>query len=168
MRRRTLFVAVMAVGLLVVTAPVASAAMPMKGTTTWLPGDVEFWTDSICPFPVEVTAVGSMNSTWYIDNNDNLVKELDKVVEQDTFMANGKTLTGPAYRNNVQLVWDRDGNLVKYVVTGAEETVTLPDGSRFMSKGRLDILAHPDATWFIAPDTGHSGNVAGFCAALAP
>jgi hypothetical protein len=45
--------------------------------------------------------------------------------------------------------------------------VVLPDGSLFIAAGRLDVVAHPGETYFF-PDHGHIGNLAAFCAALAP
>jgi len=51
---------------------------------------------------------------------------------------------------------------------GAAEKIWLPDGSLFVSAGWIDFVDHPDATFVLSPDRGNPGNVAGFCAALAP
>ena len=56
------------------------------------------------------------------------------------------------------------------VGTGQAEKVTLPDGSVFHSAGRIDYLspAFSDHGWIIVVNSGLSGNISGFCAALAP
>jgi len=52
--------------------------------------------------------------------------------------------------------------------SGLVEKVPLPDGSLFVSVGRVDFVAHPGVEFILSPDKGNPGNVAGFCAALAP
>ena len=42
----------------------------------------------------------------------------------------------------------------------------LPDGKTFQSAGRLEFVAR-GGLFALTPDTGHSGDVAAFCAALA-
>lgn len=56
------------------------------------------------------------------------------------------------------------------VGTGQAEKVTLPDGSVFYSAGRIDYLSptFSDHYLIIVVNSGLSGNIAGFCAALAP
>jgi hypothetical protein len=44
----------------------------------------------------------------------------------------------------------------------------LPDGSIFLSAGRIDFVGHPGEPFILTPDTGRAGNLAAFCAALAP
>jgi hypothetical protein len=51
--------------------------------------------------------------------------------------------------------------------SGVVEKILLPDGTFFISAGRLDFLGHPGATFVLSPDVGNSGNVDAFCAALA-
>jgi hypothetical protein len=46
--------------------------------------------------------------------------------------------------------------------------VQLPGGDVFLTAGRLDFAADPDAQFILQPDVGAQGNIAGFCAALAP
>jgi hypothetical protein len=88
--------------------------------------------------------------------------------EQDTFTANGKTLVSEPYSIDARWFVDSNGNLTKYVSTGPVERVWLPDGSLFNSAGRIIWLGPNNPPPLIVPDVGHSGNVAGFCAALAP
>ncbi|MGZ6265642.1 MAG: hypothetical protein ACXWN4_01880 [Candidatus Limnocylindrales bacterium] len=85
---------------------------------------------------------------------------------QDTFSANGKTLTGTPFTFNIEARFDSDGNLKSLTAAGVVERVQLPDGSTFFSAGRVDYLAHPDVQFILTPDEGHSGDVPAFCAAL--
>ena len=98
----------------------------------------------VCPFDVNVDSVVSGFEIDYFDSAGNITRAQIHQVEQDTFSANGKTLTG----------------LV--------EKIVLPDGSLFVSAGWVDFADHPGVTFILSPDKGNPGNVAGFCAALAP
>ena len=60
-----------------------------------------------------------------------------------------------------------DGEVTHVYASGLVERVPLPDGTVFLSAGRLDFAAHPGSEFRIVPDVGRSGNVAAFCAALA-
>jgi hypothetical protein len=53
------------------------------------------------------------------------------------------------------------------VIDGLVEKVWLPDGSLFISAGRIDWMTHP-GMFVLSADKGYPGNIAGFCAALAP
>jgi len=46
--------------------------------------------------------------------------------------------------------------------------MTLPDGTKFQSAGRIDWFNHPAGYVALGPDSGHAGNIAALCAALAP
>ena len=104
----------------------------------------------------------------FYDQNGVLVREHDNLVEQDTFSANGKSLTGVLFTFNLDFIIDSDGNATHAYATGVAERVQLPDGSWFVSAGRLDFAAHGFPDFIITPDHGGAVNLAGFCAALAP
>jgi hypothetical protein len=63
---------------------------------------------------------------------------------------------------------DSDGNPTAVVATGVAEKIPLPDGTLFVSAGYVDFLDHPGVSFILSPDRGNPGNVAAFCAALAP
>jgi hypothetical protein len=165
MKRLTLlgFAAFVAV---VVAVPAASPAPP---TITHFPDFTGTATiTDLCAFPIDLTfTLTNQTETDFTDNAGILTEIHNKFFEQDTFVANGHTLVGDNYSVTVRFVFDSSGNLTNAYGTGPLEKVSLPDGSRFFSQGRVDFVARGVAFVF-TPDTGHSGNVAGFCAALAP
>jgi hypothetical protein len=61
-----------------------------------------------------------------------------------------------------------NGTFTHIFSNGLVERVPLPDGTLFVSAGRLDWINHPTASFLLTPDIGRSGNVAAFCAALSP
>ena len=122
----------------------------------------------VCAFDVNVDSVTSGTEIDYFDKAGNLIKAQVHQVEQDTFTANGKTLTGISFTFNLDVRFDANGDVVSAVATGLTEKIPLPDGSLFVSAGWIDFVDHPDATFVLSPDRGNPGNVAGFCAALAP
>jgi hypothetical protein len=103
----------------------------------------------------------------YYDQDGVLQRINGHVVEQDTFTANGNTLVGLPFVFNVQILFDSDGNITNNFASGVVEKIRLPDGSLFISAGRLDWVQHPLAVFLLSPDKGNPGNLAGFCAALA-
>jgi hypothetical protein len=87
-------------------------------------------------------------------------------VEQDTFSANGKSISGEPYDSNVQILFDSNGNLTHVYASGVVEHLVLPSGTLLLSAGRLDFLNHPGVAFILSPDVGNPGDVAAFCAAL--
>ena len=77
-----------------------------------------------------------------------------------------KEVMGIPFTFNVEILFDSDGNVTHVFADGVTEKIPLPDGSLFISAGRLDFVAHPGAACILSPDKGNPGNVAGFCAAL--
>jgi hypothetical protein len=122
----------------------------------------------VCPFDVNVDSVVSGFEIDYFDAAGNIVRAHIHQVEQDTFTANGKTLTGLPFTFNLDFRIDSEGNATSIVATGLVEKIPLPDGSLFVSAGWLDFADHPGVTFLLSPDKGNPGNVAGFCAALSP
>ena len=162
MRRRLLLILVLVVALATLSAPAVFAAAPWSNSWTNEPGGPLMLT-GICSFDITVNYVSSGTYTEW-DNADGSGMALLHSSEQDTFTANGTSLTGDWYTNTVHVAWTSDGP-TKVVVTGGIEEINLPDGSRFWSAGLVNHLGRPGD--IVTPDRGHSGNVAALCAALA-
>lgn len=120
----------------------------------------------ICAFPITVNLTATITAIHYFDESGALIRIYNHVEEQDTFTANGKTLVGTPFTFNIEAPFDSDGNITAIDANGIIEKVLLPDGSLFLSAGRIDFLAHQDVVFFISPDNGRTGNIDGFCAAL--
>jgi hypothetical protein len=163
-RRRLLLAASAAATLLALTAPASWAVEPVRGSYSI---DATVEAADICPFPVTVDIHVDATFTQYFDQAGNQTMWIEQDVERDVFSANGKTLTGLPFRLNSHFRNNPDGTFASYYATGGVERVPLPDGSVFWSAGRIDWLSS-GTNFMITPTTGHSGNVAGFCAALAP
>ena len=89
----------------------------------------------VCAFDVNVDSVTSGTEIDYFDKAGNLIKAQVHQVEQDTFTANGKTLTGIPFTFNLDVRFDANGDVVSAVATGLTEKIPLPDGSLFVSAG---------------------------------
>ena len=139
------------------------AAAPWSTSWTNEPGSLQL--TGVCSFDITVTYVSSGTYTEW-DNADGSGRAILHSSEQDTFTANGTSLTGDWYTNTVHVEWDSSGTTTNFVVTGGIEEVNLPDGSRFWSAGRVNHLGR--LSGIVTPDNGHSGNVAALCAALGP
>jgi hypothetical protein len=122
----------------------------------------------VCAFPINVDGTISGTETDYVDESGALTRILVHEVEQDTYTANGRTLVGTPFTFNEQVLFDSSGNVTHHFVTGLVETIPLPDGSLFISAGRLDFTQHPGVRFILSPDMGHTGDLAAFCAALSP
>ena len=149
------------------TAFFASPAMadpPAKGEGTMTMQTV--LTD-ICPFTFVVDSTIQYSELKFFDRSGSLIRIYQHTVEQDVFKANDKTLTSVPYTFNIEFLFDSSGNVTHIFADGVVEKIWLPDGSLFISAGRLDFAAH-GAMFLLSPDKGNPGNVAGFCAALSP
>jgi hypothetical protein len=123
---------------------------------------------ALCGFPVDIssTITGTERDFYRADGTPtNVILHL---VEQDTFTANGHTLVGLSYPNQIHIPFDSSGLPQHIYATGPVSRVPLPGGKTFFSAGRIDVFNHPNTGFFFVPDIGHSGDVAAFCAALAP
>lgn len=123
--------------------------------------------EDLCSFPVTITATVVGTETTFYDQSGAVTRIQVHAVEQDVFNANGKSLASEPYTGNVQVLFE-DGEVTHVYATGLIARVPLPDGTVFLSAGRLDFSAHPGSDYLIVPDVGRSGDVAAFCAALAP
>ena len=122
----------------------------------------------VCAFPVNVDSTVSGFEIDYVDQSGALTRIFTHQVEQDTFTANGRTLMGTPFTFNVEVLFDSNGNVTHIFASGLVETIPLPDGSLFVSAGRLDFTQHPGVKFILSPDMGHTGDLAAFCAALSP
>jgi hypothetical protein len=105
----------------------------------------------------------------FFDQDGNLTMAQVHQVEQDVFTANGKTLVGLPYTFNLRALFDPEtGDVTHVFASGIASRVPLPGGNFFLTAGRVDFAAHPGADFLLQPDVGAQGNIAGFCAALAP
>jgi hypothetical protein len=166
MKRSTaLLFGLVAVGVLVVFAPTAAADPPVivhktSSLTTTLTG--------ACAFPITVDATMTETDRFFSDRNGVLTGANADVTEQDSFSANGKSLTGDPYSFSLHAVFDSSGNITQLYADGVVERVTLPDGSVFQAAGRVNFGAQGFPDFSVTPDAGSSRNLDGFCAALAP
>ena len=162
---RCLMIAFVVAASVAIFASPAAADQPAKSEFT-SNGSADI--TGVCPFTVHVEFTSSNTLISFFDASGTFTRGYMHVVEQDTFSANGKTLVGIPYVYNGTALFDSSGNMTQLIARGLLAKVPLPDGSLFTSAGWLDVMAHPDLTFHLAPDKGNPGNVAGFCAALAP
>lgn len=152
------------VALAVVASPVGANA-PIFVTLDLT--DLITVTSDLCPFEVEISSDFNGTARIFTDNDGNPTHLNLNVVEQDTFSANGHTLEGLPFHNVQVGLYDEAGELVYHYEVGVIERVPLPDGTAFLSAGRLDFVANGSSIEF-TPDVGHAGDIDALCAALAP
>jgi hypothetical protein len=165
MKRSTaLLFGLVAVVVLAAFAPTAAANPPVvmqktSSLTTTLTG--------ACAFPITVDATMTETDRFFSDQNGVLTRANADVTEQDSFSANGKSLTGDPYSFSLHAVFDSSGNITQLYADGVVERVPLPDGSVFQSAGKVNFGAQGFPDFSVTPNVGSSRNLAGFCAALA-
>jgi len=165
--RRLLFIVAAAVLGAAAFAQSAAAVPPIKQDFTFT-NATSVLTD-VCSFPVTVVYGGTGTEIDFFDANGNLTRVQVHQVEQDVFMANGKTLVGIPYTFNLQVLFDPESGETTHVfASGIASRVPLPGGDFFLTAGRANFAAHPGADFLVQPDVGAQGNIAGFCAALSP
>ena len=147
-----------------VVSPSASAATPSitSGSVTIPVHPL----DGVCPFELQSGSTFFYTERDYLDSNGNLIGQGFHLREQDTFSNNGVTLTSDWWEANFDISFDAEGNPTIFI-NGIVERVHLPDGSLFISAGRVDYSADGFPDFVIAPDQGGIHNLNGFCAALA-
>jgi hypothetical protein len=142
----------------------AGATKPVK--TDFAATDVPGTLSGVCSFDVSLSSDLRGTQIRYVDANGAVTGRRIHIVEQDTFSANGKVITGEPYTFNIDIVLDAGGNVTHIFASGVLEEIILPDGTFFLSAGRADFIVHPGTDFLITPDFGRSGNVAALCAAL--
>jgi hypothetical protein len=147
-----------------VLASTALAAQPTKTSfsVTGAPNTLS----GVCSFDVAISSDVSGTEIDYFNADGTLNRIYFHQVEQDTFSANGTSITGEPYTANVELLFDSDGNVTHIYASGVVERLILPSGTLFLSAGRADFTAHPGVGFLLSPDVGNPGDVAAFCAAL--
>jgi hypothetical protein len=120
----------------------------------------------VCSFDVAISSDVSGFGIVYTDESGALTRVLYHVTEQDTFSANGKSITGEPYTGNVEFLYDSTGAITHVYGSGVVERLVLPSGTLFLSAGRSDFAQHPGVDFLLSPDVGNPGDVAAFCAAL--
>jgi hypothetical protein len=161
MRKLALLLAVM-VGSFPLAHAAPAGAVPPTRTPFSFTADPLVLGD-ICSFPVTVVSNLRGTETDFTNESGALTMLLIYNVEQDTFSANGKTLTGEPYTFEIQVLFDENGDVTHVYASGTVETIRFPSGTLFISAGRVDFEAHPGSIFLIAPDVGVTGDVAAFC-----
>jgi hypothetical protein len=117
-----------------------------------------------------ITLNGSFSNdtqSVFFDRSGNLTAVIDRFDEVDTFVGpTGRTLVGDPYHSITEVRFDSSGDVTSVYSLAVLEKVTLPDGTTALFAGRLNLLTAPPGTFDFIPDTGHSSDLAGFCAAL--
>ncbi len=167
MRRRLLLIVVGIVALGMLAAPVASAASDRvwHDDFSWGPSDPTSY-DNLCAFPVTVSSVGHFRGIELSDKAGNYIATEWFGTEQDTFAANGKTLVSEPYTFHLAYRQTGDGVALQWFGAGPVNRIVLPDGSIFLSAGRIDFLNGDHPSFMMVPDVGKAGDMAAFCAAL--
>jgi hypothetical protein len=162
MKRYVTLIAVAVLGAAVL-ATYAAAGPPTKVSF-----DAPF-TDTvsgICSFPLGVAGSFRGTETDFFDQSGELVRADLHVVEQDTWSANGKTLTGEPFTFNIFVSFE-DGQVTALLARGVAEKIPLPDGKLFISAGVVDFLAQ-GVPFTLRTDLGVTGDIDALCAALSP
>lgn len=119
--------------------------------------------DTTCAFPIQITGHYEAWGTSFDGQDANGNLSITHATEQDTFTGpTGKTLVGLPYSGTVHYT-DAGVN----GASGFLEVVPLNNGSVFTSVGHVDLNTFT-GDWVLVPDSGHGGDVAEFCAELAP
>lgn len=150
-------------GALLLYVPATSLAEP-NASVIHVDGFVDYVTTDICSFPVATHA--HQQGTIAIEQAANGTQFSVSFIEQDTFTANGVSLTSEQYGLHFSGLVDTQGNVVRSTTTGVLVKVPLPDGSTFFAAGRVDQLGS-GSTFVTLPDVGTSRGQEEFCAALA-
>jgi hypothetical protein len=146
----------------------ASAARADRPVISHYPiSDSKLATD-LCSFPITVAESEDVTETDFVNSSGTITRIQLHVMEQDTFIANGKTLVGEPYTANADIRFDSSGNVTQLYLEGVLEKVPLPDGSFFMAAGRVNVVADGFPSIALIPDNGATINLAGLCAALSP
>jgi hypothetical protein len=163
--RRFRLLALLSLLALSATGVLAHPAAAIEPTRVPIDDTITSVVEDICSFPVTITATIVGTETTFYDQNGEVTRQQIHVVEQDVFSTDDQSLTGLPFTFNLQVLFE-DGEVTHVYASGLVERVPLPDGTVFLSAGRLDFVAHPGAEFRVVPDVGRSGDVAAFCAAL--
>ena len=150
-----------------VLASAATADTPVKQ-----PFDITYSAvmTGYCAFGVDVVTHATGYRIDFLDDNGTVLRRFIHQLNADTFRANGKTLTSLPFTFDVEQTFDSAGAVTHSLVSGIIEMIPLPDGSLFISAGRADFQVGLPGIGghLLTPYDGHTGDIAAFCAALAP
>ncbi len=157
---------ILALGAVGFSASTALAAQPVKGNNAITFTPPPFGAGELCSFPVNVSVYFAWSWIDFYDDAGNWTMEIFHQAEQDTFTANEKTVVTDLYQNSGYYKVDANGELYGYV-SGSVGRYRTPDGKIIsINAGRTKLDPYGGFTW--APDNGSEGDLAAFCAALAP
>jgi len=153
----------LAAGLCALGAALAVAAPARAEAPTRIPvAQTVVSTDSnICGFPMDITSV----QTGFAIISADVTAASFHLTEQDTFTANGNSVTSAPSHFAIHFTLDAQGNFVHAYSTGQMIVVPLPGGVTFRAAGRVDFATSPG--FAAVPESGGSQNLDAFCAALA-
>ncbi len=155
---------VLAVLVAAVTSPGTAAAAPPTREPFDFSGTVSI--ENLCSFPVTWTYHLFGTQTTFFNEEGEVTMILAHVTEEDILSANGKTISSVPYTNEQKFVFDETGELIHIYAAGLVVKIPLPDGTLFISSGRLDFVAHNFEAVF-TPDVGVSGDIEALCSFLA-
>ncbi len=163
---RIMIALVLALGAIGFSTSHAQAAVPVKWSVVFTFDDV-IPAGTACPFDLNVSVYFAVDGQDIFDQNGNLVKDSFHQVEQDTYTANGKTVTTDLYHNNGYWLLDSSGNTTYGYIEGNFGRYRLPDG-KIISVNTGRTLLDPEGGYMWSGNNGNPGDLAAFCAALAP
>jgi hypothetical protein len=152
---RRLLIVLMGALLALVVVPTVLATPPVMETIS-ASGAVD--DIGLCSFPVQLSFTETIARTSFFDQSGNLIRRHALLTEQDTFSANGKTLTSQPYTVSVETYFE-NGVVVSRQIDGVGERVLLPGGGVFLIAGQASEFG-------FTVDHGTNGDVSAFCAAL--
>lgn len=142
----------------------ALAGQPVKSEDT---RTEKFIINDVCSFKVDVVSTITAREKLFFDHDGVLTRISYHYNYQDQFSANGKSIQGIPYNANMEIIFDESGEITHVYANGVIAKMRLPDGSLFISAGRLDFIKY-GYSYVLSPDKGNPGNIDGFCEALAP
>lgn len=116
----------------------------------------------ICAFPITVTAHQQGFAITAADGTSATYH----LTEQDTFSANGHSLTSEPSTFDIHFTLDSQGNFVHAYSTGQIVAVPLEQGVTFRAAGRFDFVT-AGADFVVVPESGGSHHQDVFCSVLA-
>jgi hypothetical protein len=162
MRRVAILCSALAVAGVLASSGFAAAPTKVSFSATGIPATLT----GVCGFDVAVSSDVSGFEIDYTDESGALTRAYVHITEQDTFSANGKSITGEPFTFNLDVLFDSTGAVTHLYASGVSERLVLPSGTLFLSGGRSDFAQHPGVIFLLSPDVGNPGDVAAFCAAL--
>jgi hypothetical protein len=162
MRKVAIFCSAVAVAGVMASSAFAAPPTKFPFSAAGIPATLS----GVCSFDVAVSTDISGYEIDYTDQSGTLTRAFDHATEQDTFSANGKSITGEPFTVNLEVLFDSTGAVTHVYGSGLFERIVLPSGTLFLSAGRADFTQHQGVTFLLSPDVGNPGDVAAFCAAL--